>query len=296
MDLTRKTIRLKLEDAAAGTVGADIATLDVVDKDGDITRKGFFGTQNAAIVQAHDWGTVLLGKGIITDTDGEKARFIGKLNTDPADTEAAQLLSRLRFDLDKDNGPPIIEWSYGYEVLDGGESPLDPKEHDGARRELHARSDGTAGARVPEVSPVVVGAGEGTGTTSIKVGDASITVSGNRIIPPGTSVRLVDQVGSVATDLAALAKRLTTVRAGRPEGHLGKETTSALADLSEAMIEAGGALADPADPPPKGEHDDPPLDPEHDGDESDPPTGDHHVVNPDDLLTFEETRQRLTEA
>ncbi len=226
MDLSRKTIRLKLEDAATGAVGADIATLDVMDKDGDITRKGFFGTQPAAIVQAHDWGTVMLGKGLITDEDGEKARFIGKLNTDPDDLDARQLLSRLRFDMDKDNGPPIIEWSYGYEVLDGGDTRLDPKENDGARRELHARPDGTAGARVPEVSPVVVGAGEGTGTTMIKTGG-------------GASLRLVDQVGSVATDLVALAKRLTTVRAGRPEGHLGKETTSALADLSEAMIETG---------------------------------------------------------
>ncbi len=281
MDLSRKTIRLKLEDAATGAVGADIATLDVMDKDGDITRKGFFGTQPAAIVQAHDWGTVMLGKGLITDEDGEKARFIGKLNTDPADTDAAQLLSRLRFDMDQDNGPPIIEWSYGYEVLDGGDSVLDPKDNDGARRDLHARSDGSAGARVPEVSPVVVGAGEGTGTTMVKA---------------GASVRLVDQVGSVTTDLVALAKRLTTVRAGRPEGHLGKETTTALADLSTAIIATGEALAEPADPPPKGEHDDPPTDPAHDGDGDDPPTGDHHVVTADDLLTFEETRQRLTEA
>ncbi len=281
MDLSRKSIRLKLEDAATGAVGADIATLDVMDKDGDITRKGFFGTQPAAIVQAHDWGTVLLGKGLVTDEDGEKARFIGKLNTDPADVEAAQLLSRLRFDMDKDNGPPIIEWSYGYDVHDGGSTTLDPKDSDGARRELHARSDGSAGARVPEVSPVVVGAGEGTGTTMVK---------------GGASVRLVDQVGSVATDLVALAKRLTTVRAGRPEGHLGKETTSALVDLSEAMIEAGEALAEPAESPPKGEHDGPPVDPPHDDGEPDPPTGEHHVVNADDLLTFEETRQRLTEA
>ncbi len=288
MDLSRKTIRLKLEDAAAGTVGADIATLDVIDKDGDITRKGFFGTQPAAIVQAHNWGTVLLGKGLITDEDGKKARFIGKLNTDPDDVEARQLLSRLRFDMDKGNGPPIIEWSYGYEVLEGGDTTLDPKDNDGARRELHARSDGTAGARVPEVSPVVVGAGEGTGTTMIKTGGS--------IIVGGASVRLVDQVGSVTTDLAALAKRLTTVRAGRPEGHLGKETTSALADLSEAIIETGEALADPADPPPKGAHDDPPTDPPHNDDGTDPPTGGHHVVNADDLLVFEQTRQRLTEA
>ncbi len=279
MDLSRKSIRLKLEDAATGAVGADIATLDVVDKDGDITRKGFFGTQPAAILQAHSWGPVLLGKGLITDEDGKKARFIGKLNTDPDDVEARQLLSRLRFDMDKDNGPPIIEWSYGYEVLDGGDSTLDPKENDGARRELHARSDGTAGARVPEVSPVVVGAGEGTGTTMVK---------------SDPSVRLVDQVGSVSRQLVALAKRLTTVRAGRPEGHLGKETTSALVDLSEAMIETGEALADPDDQPPKG--DDPPTDPPHDGDGADPPTGDHHVVTADDLLVFEETRQRLTEA
>ena len=293
MDLHRKTIALKLEDAATGAVGADIATLDVTDKDGDITRKGFFGTQPAAIVQAHDWGVVMLGKGLITDDDGKKARFIGKLNTDPADVEAAQLLSRLRFDMDKDNGPPIIEWSYGYNVHEGGATTLDPKEHDGATRELHALDDGSPGTRVPEVSPVVVGAGEGTGTTMVKDG---ITVTGNRI-EPGTSIRLVDQVGSAAKDLVALAKRITTVRAGRTGGHLGKETTTALAELSEAMVTTGEALADPADeePPPKGEHDDPSTDPPHDDDGADPPPGEHHVVTADDQLGFEETRQRLAE-
>ncbi len=294
MDLTRKSIRLKLEDAEAGTVGADIATLDVIDKDGDITRQGFFGTQPAAIVQAHDWGTVMLGKGIITDEDGEKARFIGKLNNDPDDVEARQLLSRIRFDMDKDNGPALMEWSYGYEVHEGGSTRLDPKDNDGAVRELHAQADGEPGSRVPEVSPVVVGAGEGTGTTSIKVGGASVTVSGNKITG-GASQQLAEQVGSVATDLTALAKRLTKVRTIRDGGHLGKETTTALTGLSEAMIETGEALADlPADPPDEGEHNDPPTDPAHDGEGSD--TDESHVVNADDLWTFEQTAQRLREA
>lgn len=273
MNLERKTVTLKLEDAEKGTVAADIATLDVVDHDGDITRQGFFGTQPAAIVQSHDWGSVMLGKGVITDEDGEKARFTGTLNTHPDDLEARQLHSRLRFDLDEAHGPPIIEWSYGFEISEGGSRPLDPAENDGARRELIPNEDGTPGGLVAEVSPVVLGAGEGTGTTAIK---------------SGASQQLADHVGSQATGLAALADRLAKVRAAHG-GHLGEATKDTLAELSAAMIEVGEALADPVDdPPPKGEHDDPPKDESHDGDDPPAPT-----LTADDEYVLEQTAQRL---
>ena len=48
--------------ANEGEVSAVIATLGVIDADQDVTEAGAFGTQSAAIVPAHNWGSTPLGK------------------------------------------------------------------------------------------------------------------------------------------------------------------------------------------------------------------------------------------
>lgn len=223
-----KRIVMKLDDGESGAVSADIATLGVTDKDGDVTVQGFFGTQHVAIVQAHDWGTVMLGKGVITDEDGEKARFAGLLNMDPADTDALALHSRLKFDLEHE--PALLDWSYGFDILDGGSRPLDPSKNDGARQELKPKDDGTPGSQVFEVSPVLLGAGEGTGTTGVKA-------SGPPTAAHIRGFKLVDHIAQVRLELMALHDRVAEVNEQREERgqELGKGAIAALVELTGAF-------------------------------------------------------------
>jgi hypothetical protein len=157
----RKTFELK-EISPAGELTAVIATLDVKDRDRDVTRRGFFGTQPTPIVGSHDWDDIMLGKGQVSDADGRQAILEGRLNLD--DPAGKALHSKLRFDLQ--NPPPLIEWSYAFEILEGGTST---GIFEGAEvRFLQPRADGSPGVRLFEASPVLVGAGVGTGTLTVK--------------------------------------------------------------------------------------------------------------------------------
>ncbi len=163
--MTTLTKAAVLKDVTSeGEVEAVVATLHVVDKDGDYTLPGFFGTQPTKLVSGHDWSQIMLGKGTVTDGDGQQAVFHGKLNLD--DPAAAALHAKLRFDMA--HPPPLIEWSYGFRILPGGSRPAGEQDPDGARQILQPRPDGTPGAKVWEVSPVLVGAGEGTRTVDVK--------------------------------------------------------------------------------------------------------------------------------
>ena len=244
MSTILKRIPVELKDPDKGLIRAILATFDVVDKDGDITRKGFFGNQpDVPILWGHDWGMMPLGLADITETK-DTAVLDGALNLN---TQAGRdALEVLKFQGDAQ------EWSYGFSILAGGSTPLEPGENDGAFRELHATADGGPGAKVAEASPVVVGAGEGTMTISVKMSDDA-------------PARLADQVGSVAASLKHLATRVADVRSSHKDGHLGVSTKDALAKLGAAMMEMGEALTEPptdppidGDPPKPG---DPPTDP-----------------------------------
>ncbi len=242
MSTILKRIPVELKDPDKGLVQAILATFDVVDKDGDITRKGFFGDQaDVPILWGHDWGMMPLGLADITETK-DTAVLDGALNLNTQDGRDA--LEVLKFQGDAQ------EWSYGFTILAGGSTPLEPGENEGAYRELHATADGGAGAKVAEASPVVVGAGEGTMTVSVKM-----AANGN---PP---TQLAEHVGSVADDLESLAERVAEVRSIRKDGKLGAATKDALAKLGAAIIEMGEAMAmPPSDDPPVNE-DPPPADP-----------------------------------
>lgn len=148
-----KNFNLKAIDLT-GFGEAVIATLNVVDKDGDLTLKGAFGDgQTVKMIPAHDWSHVPLGKATIHEVGEEViARF--QLNLD---IEAArEWHSALLFDLKE--GVSIQEWSYGFSIIDSEQ-----------------RTEGTdtrvrvlKGLKVHEISPVIVGAGDNTRTLSIK--------------------------------------------------------------------------------------------------------------------------------
>ncbi len=162
--IVRKGIQIK-DATKTGTVVAVFATMNVIDKDGDITLPGFFGKQATIMLPAHQWGHVPIGKGVIQEA-GEQAVAEMKMNLDiPA---AKDWHSAIMFDL-AEGGEPLQEYSYGFTIRPGGSSPggqdASGKE---AYRTLRATPDGKPGCIVHEVSPVVVGAGEGTGTLSAK--------------------------------------------------------------------------------------------------------------------------------
>jgi hypothetical protein len=139
-----------------GAFKARIATLNVVDKEGDVTLPGAFPVGKEVIVSAYmhtSWGGALpVGKGVIA-ADDEAAWIDGQFFTDTTnglDTyKTVKALGKAQ------------EWSYGYDVLDSSVNAKDLEAYVGAKRILKSMD-------VFEASPVLVGAGVNTATESIK--------------------------------------------------------------------------------------------------------------------------------
>lgn len=145
----------KMDDAGTGL--ARIAQLSAVDSDGDTYQRGAFSWQEGGgqwvhILPAHDRRAMPLGKAWIFE-EGDWAMAQLHLNLD---TQAGKdWHATLKFDLAK--GSPVQEWSYGYQIIDA-----DFQMRGQDRVQVLKRLD------VDEISPVIRGAGVGTGTVSIK--------------------------------------------------------------------------------------------------------------------------------
>ena len=255
--LSRKRFGIKsLGDT--GEVSAEIATLNVKDKDDDVTLPGFFGEQDVKIVLSHQWGPVMLGKGKISE-QGAKAVLDGKMNLDEADAEARAVHSRLKFDLD--NPPPLIEWSYGFELKTGGREQFIDDEKFGDGYWLQP-VDGKPGAKVFEASPVLVGAGEGTGTTAVKSAGQTLSILDalselgddeakqllelhNLLDLKQEDQKFIDQLDRTLAAVRAVAKRADEITDERPLGRDSAERTREIADaLNEAEKKLRGVTAD----------------------------------------------------
>lgn len=174
-----------LDDEGQGR--AVIATLNTIDKDGDVTVPGAFGAQGVKIVPAHDWGHIPLGKGTIRE-EGNEAIADFQLNLD---IEAGRdWHSALKFDLE--NGQPLQEWSYGFAISDEG---ADFGEFEGQQVRFLKR------LKVFEISPVILGAGEGTRTVAIK--------------NHGGSIKFAHQVQAAIDELTDIVKRAGEIRSVR---------------------------------------------------------------------------------
>ncbi len=178
----------------AGLVEAIIATLGVEDKDGDVTMPGFFGTQEVFMIPGHDWQSITLGKGVLTE-EGNQA--IARVQMNLAIQKAKDWHSALAFDLKVGN--PLQQWSYGFNILDGGS---ETGELDGKRVRFLKPVNGGPGCKCWEVSPVLVGAGEGTGTRMVKSAQDVLTFCDES-----------DAVLAAAKALAQRAKSLADLRA-----------------------------------------------------------------------------------
>ncbi len=152
MDMQTKTFEIKQLDEV-GAFEAVIATLGVVDHDGDLTEKGAFGTQEVIILPAHDARSVALGKATITER-GKKVIATGQLNLEiPA---AKDLHSSLKFDL-QTGEKALQEWSYGFRIEKANDEIVDGV----TIRHL-------LDLKVFEISPVLRGAGIETETLAVK--------------------------------------------------------------------------------------------------------------------------------
>lgn len=137
---------------------ARIAKLSAVDSDGDTYAAGAFsgesGEQWATILAAHNWQHIPLGKARVYE-QGDEALAELHLNLDiQAGKDWHQVL---KFDLEHASAHPVQEWSYGFYIRDAQQET-----RDGERVRVLKRLE------VFEVSPVVKGAGVGTGTLSMK--------------------------------------------------------------------------------------------------------------------------------
>lgn len=231
MNLERKTLEVK-DVTKSGDVAATVATLKQWDKDNDWTEKGFFGTQPTAILGAHDRTDIMLGKGTITDENSKTAEFEGKFNLE--DPDAVRVHSKLRFD--NKNPPPQIEWSYSYLFNPGG---FAEGERDGkVGRILQRGEDGGPGARIPEVSPVTVGAGEGTRTRAVK--------------DNGSKQKFTEEATAVLTDVGSLIDRaaeVVTYRREQGKPPIGSESKELLDEIVEQLKRLESVLTDPAGEP-----------------------------------------------
>lgn len=151
MSRTKALSGLKITDAAKGEVEVVFATLDVVDLDGDVTLAGAFQEEEVRIsaYNHESWkGALPVGKGTIRE-EGDKAIFRGRFFLDTT-------AGRDTFEVVKEMDD-LQEWSYGYDTLES-----EPGTKDGQAVTFIKRQ------KVHEVSPVILGAGIGTGTLAVK--------------------------------------------------------------------------------------------------------------------------------
>jgi HK97 family phage prohead protease len=151
MRLTKR-FRLKQIDEAKGQVTAVIATLNVKDHDGDVILPGAFDTQEAQIVPVHDWDSVPLGRASISETNNE---VVAKMRFNLDIEDARKWHSAIKFDYEAGN--PLQEYSFGYEI-----KQAEKGDFKGERVQFLKK------LKVIEVSPVMLGAGIGTGTVDVK--------------------------------------------------------------------------------------------------------------------------------
>jgi len=212
MELITKAFRIKaLDDAGSGT--AVIATLGVIDLDGDVTLPGAFGSgQVAKFLPAHDWSHVPLGKATIREV-GDDVLADFQLNLDiPA---AKDWHSALKF---ADDAGVRQEFSYGFKIKDSGFG-----EHEGQQVRF------LKSLEVLEISPVVQGAGIGTELRDVK---------DHKPLP------FADQIKAAVESVGAITARAVDIRAKRQaDGRdISPDRVKELECMLEAMHQAGEAL------------------------------------------------------
>jgi len=159
-DIERKSVQVELKEDKEGAFIARIATLDVIDKDGDVTISKAFPNKKVLVsaYQHGSWqGALPVGKAEFREEDSS-ILGLGELNLKTI--AGREHYETLKF------APELIEWSYGFKVLQqGSDKEIDDwsKDHDGARPARILKKVDPF-----EISPVLLGAGVDTATLAIK--------------------------------------------------------------------------------------------------------------------------------
>ena len=159
--IEHKAIILKLDDEKEGSFTARIATLDVIDLDGDVTLASAFPDGKVILISAYmhaSWmGSLPVGKAVIREEKGEvlgDGEFNLKTDSGMEHYQAVKFSGELQ------------EWSYGFKILEvGSDKEVEAwvKAHGGARPDRIIKKLDPF-----EMSPVLLGAGIDTATLSIK--------------------------------------------------------------------------------------------------------------------------------
>lgn len=181
MDMETKSITIQLKDDGEekGSFVAKIAELNVIDKDNDRTIPGAFPDGRELLVSSYQhssWTAALpVGKAVIHE-EGENVLAYGQFNLNSQ-------IGRDHYETVKFSGG-LQEWSYGYRVVDSEEVT-----EDGQTIRILKRIEPV------EISPVLLGAGVGTTTLSIKSEDKD------------TGLKYVDQAETTLAEVTALLER-----------------------------------------------------------------------------------------
>lgn len=212
-ELERKGISIvEFKADAEGSFRAVFATMNVVDKDDDVTRPGAFTKgQEVRIAQwGHNWGALPIGKGVI-DADETKAWVDGSFFMDTTHgADAYKVIKALG---------SLQEWSYGFEVTKSSNG-----QHDGRSVRF------LEGLNVFEVSPVMLGAGVGTHTEAIK----SQTAAEDFEFAETASKKFVERMQVFQTMRAKEGRVLSQANRDRLKRHL--ETLGTVRDEIEKLL------------------------------------------------------------
>jgi len=210
----------KMDEAGSGL--ARLAQLSAIDSDGDTYAPGAFswktgGGQWVSMIPAHDRRAMPFGKAwIYEEGDWALAQIHLNLNTQAG----KDWYETLKFDLAK--GVSVQEWSYGFRTLDA-----ELQMRDGENVNVLKRLD------CDEISPVLRGAGVGTGTLSIK----SAEMKNEHFTPLIASLQeLTGAIGEDASRLSGTGlKQLFDIR---------EQLTKALAPITAEQAKADQAVGD----------------------------------------------------
>lgn len=203
-----KSLNLQLKQEKPGDFRAVFSTLNVIDRDGDVTLPGAFEKGAAVNISAwgHNWGDLPSGDGAIQES-GNEAIIEGSFYLGTPQGDATYETLKQRFE----RNVVTQEWSYGFEVLDASFGQFEGRDVRFLRK-----------LNVFEVSPVMLGAGVNTRTLGMKG------------MP---FLQELDQVQAAMVDVVQRSQELASLRA--KEGRVLSATNrERLASLAEAMQQA----------------------------------------------------------
>ena len=223
-----KVADFKLDSDGEGTFEAVFATLDAIDRDGDTYDPGVFGNQDVLISQYNhgSWEggakALPIGVGKIFERNNQ-AIVQGEFNLANADAKATY--GTLKYLHEKGRG---VEWSFALPDTEWRMAEIDGR---------HVRV--YTSITVPEVSPVLMGAGVDTELLSIKAGGEKVEKAEDH-----KGLKFIDHVDQTTDAVEKLVDRAYQVA----DFHDGKGRSTAprtirgLKRLSEALHDATARL------------------------------------------------------